>query len=394
MISILQALTLITQNRQAPKVETVSLTQALGRTLASDIAARLTQPPLDSSAMDGYAVKLDDIQSTGTQLKVIGEAPAGAPFMDPVNQGEAVRIFTGGAVPKGADTIIIQENVKADGTKITILEPQSSKRHIRRKGLDFNQGDILIKSGTTLGPAEIAVAAASGHAQINVSQKLSVAILSGGDELISPGDMPKPGQIINSNPFALAALIESWGHEAVILPTAKDTIDSILARIKSANASDVIIPVGGASVGDHDHMRRAFKAAGLEVIFEKVAVRPGKPTWFGTLKGKPVLGLPGNPASALVCAQLFAKLLLTGNAPQNVTCRLSEDSRANGPRESYQRAVVSSIEGTLYVKPLPIQDSGLITPFLSANGLLRLPANCPALTAEDLAEVLLINPLI
>lgn len=395
MISVTEALSLIMQNRPDTATETVALRDAIGRQLAQDVVAALTQPPLEASAMDGYAVSLEDIGSVGAKLYVIGEAPAGAPFLGTVSASEAVRIFTGGAVPDGADTIIIQENVEANGSFITVTEPQESARHIRRAGLDFRKGDILINSGTIISPYEIAVAAAAGHAELSVTHKLRVAILSGGDELVPPGGRPEAGQIINSNPYALAALIESWGHEALILAAAKDSLKSISNRIHSAKTADVIVPVGGASVGDHDHMRTAFRETGLEMIFEKIAVRPGKPTWFGLLGGRPVLGLPGNPASAMVCAQLFVQPMLTGKAAKLIKAKLSENVQANGPRETYQRAVVTVAEdGSLSVTPLPMQDSGLMTPFLTANGLLRLPVNTEAKNIASLAEVILIKPLI
>ncbi len=394
MISVAEALSLIAFHRPKPIVETLTLREALGRRLAVDISARLTQPPLDASAMDGYAVRLSEIGAAGAQLDIIGEAPAGTPFSGSISKGQAVRVFTGGAIPSGADTVIIQENVHADGPNLRVIDPQDAARHIRRAGIDFRKGDKLIKAGTLMGPAQITVAAASGHAQLSVNRKLHAAILSGGDELVSPGDTPKSGQIVNSNPFALAALIESWGHQAVILPTAKDTLDSLAMSIESAAEADVIIAVGGASVGDHDYMRAAFQAAGLEMVFEKIAVRPGKPTWFGHLQGRPVLGLPGNPASALVCAQLFAKPLFTGERAQFVTAQLTEGLKANGSRESYQRAVAILSGITLTVAPLPLQDSGLITPFLTANGLIKLPPNNGALTVGDLVEVLLIKPII
>lgn len=395
MISVTQALSFIAKNRPETGAESVPLSDALGRRLAQDITAQLTHPPLDASAMDGYAVQLCDIDKPGAVLSLIGEAPAGAPFLGTVGAGQAVRIFTGGAIPKGADTVIIQENVSATSAAITVIEPQDRARHIRRAGLDFKTGQHLLSKGAILTPADIAVAAASGHAHLSVIRKLQIAIISGGNELVPPSETPKIGQIVNSNPYALAALFQSWGHEADILPTAKDTLESLSRSIELAKGADVIVPVGGASVGDHDHMRAAFQSAGLKMIFEKIAVRPGKPTWFGTLQDRCVLGLPGNPASALVCAQLFLKPLLTGEPLKAVKAKLKNDLAANGPRESYQRAIITQdADGTLTVSPLPIQDSGLMTPFLIANALLKLPPNQPSLNAGELVEVLLIKSLV
>lgn len=395
MISVAEALTHILSHRPKDVPETVNLRSALGLRLMGDVFAKLTQPPLDASAMDGYAVRLMDIRRVGAVLKLIGEAPAGAPFKGKVAAGEAVRIFTGGAIPEGANTIIIQENVTAAKGFVNVTEPQNAPHHIRHAGLDFRQGQILIKSGTLLGSPEIAIAAASGHAELSVARKRRVAILSCGDELVAPDETPKIGQIINSNPYALAALIESWGHEAIILPTAVDTRDSITKSLNCADNADAIIPVGGASVGDHDHMRAAFTDAGLRMIFEKVAVRPGKPTWFGMLHDRPVLGLPGNPASAIVCAQLFARPLLTGNKAKFIHAKLSEAVPANGPRETYQRAVVSPLpDGSLSVRPLPLQDSSLMMPFMIANGLMKLAANQTEKSPDDLVEVTLIKHMI
>ncbi len=403
MITVAQALSHITACRPVSETERVPLAQARGRVLASDIVAKLTQPPLAASAMDGYAVRLCDVGTqTGTQggakLAVIGEAPAGRPFTGTVGAGQVVRIFTGGAMPHGADSVVIQENVTRDGDVITINEPQSAARHVRQAGVDFSRGDLLITAGTLVGPAQIAVAAAANHAEILVQKRFTVAILSGGDELVSLGSRPKTGQIINSNPHALAALIEDWGHQALILPCVSDSVDSIVEQIKGAAQADIILPVGGASVGDHDYMRPAFTTAGLKMIFEKIAVRPGKPTWLGTLgvlgRGKPVLGLPGNPASALVCAHVFLRPLLSGKDAVFQTAQLSCDIPANGSREHYQRArVESAADGTLQVTPMPRQDSSLLTPFLSANALLARGVDSPAQTKGDAVQILMTKPL-
>jgi len=252
----------------------------------------------------------------------------------------------------------------------------------------------LLTAGQILSPAEIGVAAAAGHAELPVDTQLTVAIISGGNELIDVGQRPQTGQIINSNPHALAALIKSWGHIPHILPTAKDSLESLAERIAMAAKADVIVPVGGASVGDHDYMRAAFREAGLEMQFEKIAVRPGKPTWFGLLKEKPVLGLPGNPASALVCAHIFLKALLTGETPVAIKAVLTKGIPSNGPRETYQRATLSlSDDGQLNVTPLPLQDSGLMTPFLVANGLLRLSSHADTKLAGEIVEVIPIKHL-
>lgn len=389
MINVAEALAHIENTRPKPRTQTVPLREAFGSVAAVNITARLTHPPLPASAMDGYAARFEDTSKLGNTLTVIGEAPAGAPFAGHVNTGEAVRIFTGGVLPDGADTVIIQEDVTRNGDRITVDEAQITPRHIRVAGLDFKTGDTLIEKGTRLGPAEIAIAAAANHASLDIQTPLKVAILTGGDELIPPGGSPKTGQIINSNPFGLAALIENWGAEAIILPQCEDSIESILGALKGVKDADIILPVGGASVGDHDYMRRAFTQAGLEIVFEKVAVRPGKPTWFGRLGEQCVLGLPGNPASALVCAHIFLRALLGLPKPSSLKAKLTIPVSSNKAREAYNRAS-SYIDshGQLCVTPMPKQDSSLIRPFLTANALMVMTPNSGPWEAGDLVDII------
>ncbi|MGB0906521.1 MAG: gephyrin-like molybdotransferase Glp [Maricaulaceae bacterium] len=389
MITVEEALAHIETARVLPRVQTVALREAIGKTTAEDITARLTHPPLAASAMDGYAARFKDTSKRGKTLTVIGEAPAGAPFDGHVNAGEVVRIFTGGVLPDGADTIIIQEDVTRTDGHITVDEAQGTPRHIRKAGLDFKTGDVLIRKGTRMGPAEIAIAAAANHAELKINTPLKVAILTGGDELIPPGATPKPGQIINSNPFGLAALIESWGAEAIVLPQAKDSIESILSALERAKDAQIILPVGGASVGDHDYMRRAFAQAGLEMVFEKVAVRPGKPTWFGKLGEACVLGLPGNPASALVCAHIFLRAALGHTTPPILKAQLTIPVSANKARQAYNRAAAAiNTHGQLCVTPMPKQDSSLIRPFLTANALMVMPPNSGPWVAGDIVDII------
>jgi len=363
MISVTEALGLIAQNRPEMRAENIPLANALGRRLAAPVAARLTQPSFDASAMDGYAVRLSDVTHLGAKLRIIGEAPAGRPFTGGIKAGETVRLFTGSVVPKGADSVIIQENItRQDGT-ITVQTPQSNARHIRRAGIDFKTGDTLLPKGCVLGAAEIAVLASSGQKEISVAAKLTAALLTGGDELLPLGATPKAGQIINSNPYALAALIEGWGFNARILPTAKDTKESLSAALRGAKDVDNII-------------------------------QPGKPTWFGRLGEQIVLGLPGNPASALVCAHLFARPLLSGQSAAVLSAQLADELPANGPRESYLRANIRlGDNGVLSTAPMPRQDSSLMTPFLRANGLIRRAANAPAAKRGVIADVLKIGSI-
>ena len=388
-ISVTEAIALLGEHRPQRPVEWVPLDSALGRTLAGDVAARVTLPPRDSSAMDGYAVRLADVAKAGARLRIIGEAPAGTPFSGSVRPGQAVRLFTGSAMPDGADHVLIQEHAMRDGDHLTTTEAEPRARHIRRAGIDFRTGDILLPAGKVLGPADIAVAAAADHAVLPVHKRLRVAILANGDELRPPGGDPATGSVVSSNSAGLAALIRSWGGEAIDLGIASDSVKSIQAHIGQAQAADIILPVGGASVGDHDHMFDAFEGLGLKPVFRKIAVKPGKPTWFGRLGDQSVLGLPGNPASALVCAHLFLRPLLTGQAQLDlVSAQITHPLAANGPRETFLRGTCTVIGGVgRRVEVLPDQDSSLVTAFLQANCLVRREANASQIGATDLIQI-------
>ncbi len=388
MISVQEALShILAELPRLPPV-TMALAEAQGCILAQGIVAKTTLPPLAASAMDGYAVRLGDVREAGAVLKVIGEAPAGHPFAGHVGAGEAVRIFTGGAVPDGADHIIIQENVARNGDNITVNTPSEVARHIRKAGIDFFEDAKLISAGTLIGPPEIALAAAANHAQISVYPRLKIALLANGDELRPPGSTLKSSEIISSNPLALGALIRQWGGEVLDMGIAGDSLAAITALIEAAREADIIIPIGGASVGDHDYMRPAFREAGLEMIFEKVAVRPGKPTWFGRLGEQRVLGLPGNPASAIVCAHLFLKALM-GRHNRLTKAALTQGLPTNGPRETYLRGLASITEtGHLIVTPFPRQDSSLLSPFARANVLIRMAVDAGPWAEGDVIDIL------
>lgn len=395
MISVSEALTILERYRVTTKIVSKDLSECLGHRLAEDIVAKLTLPPHDASAMDGYAVRLVDSRTVGTQLRVIGEVPAGHVFDGEVGAGQAVRIFTGSPLPKGADHIVIQENVEREGDTITLTEPNDEPRHIRRAGMDFKVGDKIVSAGQRIGPPEIALAAATNHDTLSVFSKSRLAVIAAGDELVMPGQAQSPGDIVNSNTLALSALIQAWGGEVIYTHLEKDEPEAIEAMFKRAMDADIIVPVGGASVGDHDHMRRVFAGLGGEMIFEKIAVKPGKPTWLGTLEGRIVLGLPGNPASALVCAHLFLRTLMNGSQTIHLQASLTEDLPSNGPRESYLRGRldISHESERLRVTPFPRQDSSLLTPFLAANSLIRRHPNAKASYIGDDVEVLLIDPL-
>jgi len=390
MISVSDALALLIKHRNDRPIVTTALAECQGAILAEGITAKVTLPPLAASAMDGYAVKLADVPKAGAELNIIGEAPAGHPFQGTVNTGEAVRIFTGGAVPKGADHIVIQENATREGDRLTTLFDNDTARHIRKAGIDFNAGDTLLSKGARIGPMHIAIAAAANHASLPIYKRPLIALIANGDELKSPGETVSATDIISSNPAGLSALIRHWGGEVMDMGIAADSLESITALIEKAKDADIIVPVGGASVGDHDYMRDAFKQCGLLSIFEKIAVRPGKPTWFGTMGNQHVLGLPGNPASAIVCTHLFLKTLMGVNDGLSFTrARLTEAIKANGPRETYMRAFAKvSQTGQLEVTPFPRQDSSLLTPLTEANVLIRLPKEAGPWVAGDMIDVL------
>lgn len=395
LISVEQAISLLRANRIPPQTERISIVDALGRRLAKPIIAHVARPSDAMSAMDGYAVQFYEARSAGTRLKVIGTAPAGHPFSGSVRRGTAVRIFTGSVVPDGADHVIIQENTDRDGDDVVILEDSEERRHIRAPGIDFQLDDILVPAGTLLEPAHLAVAAAGNNPTVHVERPLRVGMLSNGDELRPPGSDLQAGEIVNSNPYGLAGLIAGWGGEPVRLGVASDSIESIQAHIDAADV-DILLPIGGASVGDHDHMHAAFTERGFEPVFKKIAVRPGKPTWFSRRDETLVLGLPGNPASAMVCAILFLSPLLGVDwRTRLVSAKLSQPVSGNGPREHFMRARIEiSDEGELAVTPAPSQDSSLLSTFVHHNALIRRLANEKAQESGTSVRVLPIAPIL
>ena len=392
MLSVAEAQARIIAGFRKLGTEAVPLDRALGRVLAEDVPARVTNPPSDVSAMDGYAVQY----SARRTFRVVGESAAGHGFSGNVQADDAVRIFTGAPLPAGADSIIIQENVSRQGDQIHLLddcEVQAGK-HIRRAGLDFRKGDILLTAGRRLRARDLALAAAMNVSELACTRQPRIALLATGDELVPPGDTPASHQIISSSPSGLAAEIRSWGGVAVSLGIAKDRIEDIRGRLKDADSFDTIITIGGASVGDHDLVQAAL-APELKVDFWKIAMRPGKPLIFGTYRGVPMLGLPGNPVSAFVCSLLFLKpaiLAMTGSAE-----RAHEPARAvlaapigkNDTRQDYCRATLERNEaGQLMVRALPVQDSGMLRFLASAQALIVRPPHDPARAAGDVVEIL------
>lgn len=389
LISVETALSLLAQHACPAEEETIPLSQALGRTLAQPVTSRLTLPPSDVSAMDGYAVRIADVHDAGAELKLIGETPAGDVPSRSLGPGEAMRIFTGAPLPAGADHILIQEEAERDDETVRVRIAQEKAQFVRKAGIDFNTGDELVTAGTRLGPAELAIAAAGNHADLVVGRRPKVAIIAGGNELRPPGSDLKPGQIVDSISTALGALVRCWGGEPVAIGIARDSVASIREQIDAAGDADIIVPVGGASVGDHDHTKAAFVEAGAEIVFSKIAVKPGKPTWFATRGRQRVLGLPGNPASAYVCAHLFLRPLLpSAPSPDAFAASLDTSLAANGSRETYLRGRAVAGPSGMCVEALPNQDSSLLRPFLTANCLIRRPAGAAPAAGGDVVDCL------
>ena len=378
-------------------VETVDLAAAPGRVLAEDVGSRINQPPFPASAMDGYAVRADDVSTAPTDLTVIGEAPAGQAYDGTVGPGQAVRIFTGAPVPDGADTIVIQENTSIDGGKVTVHQAATPGQFVRPLGLDFKHGEVLLKAGTRLGSREIALAAAMNHPALPVRRKPRVAILATGDELIAPGGTPRPDQIISSNNLGMAAFVTQAGAEPVDLGIAADTTNALTHGIERAAGADVLVTLGGASVGDHDLVQHALDTLGMTLDFWKIAMRPGKPLMFGTLGETRVLGLPGNPVSTFVCARIFLRPLLDtllGATPQEPTERalLGADMAENDERQDYMRATMHrSDDGSVIATPYRKQDSSMLRTLAEANCFIIRPPFDRARREGEPVDILLFD---
>jgi molybdopterin molybdotransferase len=356
--------------------ETVSLAQAWNRVLATDVTARLTQPPADVSAMDGYALRAADA-AAGAALRVIGAAPAGHPFAGTVHAGEAVRLFTGSVVPAGADAVVLQEDVTRQDETIMLRDATRPGAHIRPRGQDFMAGDGVLAAGVRLGARQIGLAAAANYAWLAVRRAPVVAILATGDEIVLPGEAVPDGGIVSSNSHMLAALIRSAGGEPVILPVAGDTPEAIAAAVEAAPRADLLVTTGGASVGDHDAVQAGLARLGFTLDFWKIAMRPGKPMISGSVAGLPVLGLPGNPVSAFVCGVLFLvpaieRLLgLPGDAPRTVPARAGATLRENDQRADHLRASLAAGDaGALVATAFPRQDSGMLSLLARADCLI------------------------
>lgn len=394
MISVADALGRITAGFGPLSVETVSLSDALGRVLAVDVAARISQPPHDVSAMDGYAVRAADLATVPAALDVIGEAPAGGAFEGKVGPGEAVRIFTGGPLPDGADAIVIQEDSDGGDSRVTIKVQVSPGNYVRAKGLDFHQGKVGIEAGRQLTARDIGLAAAMNVPWLQVRRRPRVAILSTGNELVLPGEPMGANQIIASNGLALSALVSAFGGQAIHLGIARDDSGSLATMMEAAKGADILVTSGGASVGKHDLVRKVLDEQGWSLDFWRVAMRPGKPLLFGRLGETPVLGLPGNPVSSVVCALLFLRPALDIMLGRDSTGRPEETARLGAPlgvndrRQDYLRArLTTDGDGQLIATPFPRQDSSMLATLAHAEGLIVRPPLAPPAAAGDLVEV-------
>ncbi|MBR0658806.1 molybdopterin molybdotransferase MoeA [Roseomonas oryzicola] len=379
--------------------ETVALPEAAGRVLASPVVARLTQPPADVSAMDGYAVRVADAVE-GATLSMIGSAPAGRPFASEVGPGQAVRIFTGGFVPAGADAILLQEDATADGATVRVNETVKAGRWIRRRGLDFAEGHEVLPAGRKLTARDIGLAAASNNPWLAVHRRPRIGILATGDEIALPGDPIPPGGIVSSNAHALAALVKGAGGDPVVLPIAPDDTHAIAEVAGTAHAFDLLVTTGGASVGEHDLIQKALGGEGFELGFWKIAMRPGKPLIWGRLGRTPVLGLPGNPVSAMVCGVVFlipaiARLSgLPGDPPPTRRLITAVPIAENDRRADHLRSAISyDSEGRMRVTPAAVQDSSMLATLARADALVLRAPFARALPAGAEVEAILLADL-
>lgn len=381
----------ILSNVKALPPENVPLAQALGRVLAKPLLAKRDQPPFNSSAMDGYAVRSED---SATELTVIGTSAAGHAFSGKLKAGQAIRIFTGAPVPASADAVVIQENTTASGKTVTILQPARSGQNIRYQGLDFRKGETLLPAPIRLNARDIGLAAAMNCNILSVRKRPVVAVIATGDELVLPGKKPRPDQIVSSNSNALAAMAESFGAKVINGGIVRDDLKATERAILKMAKADIIVTTGGASVGDHDFIQQALKNTGVKIDFWKIALRPGKPFMYGRKGQQQVLGLPGNPVSALVCARLFLKPLLdclqglpVEEAP--TMARLGTAMPANDSRQDYVRARLEiAPDGSRTATPYGKQDSSMQRTFRDAHCLVIRPPNAPAAGIGDPVPIL------
>ncbi|MBY3596798.1 molybdopterin molybdotransferase MoeA [Rhizobium bangladeshense] len=391
---------LLSRARPVAASETLPLAEAEGRVLAADLTARLTQPPFNASAMDGYALRGDDAPEPGAVLKVIGTSSAGHGFEGSVGKGEAVRIFTGAPVPSGADSVLLQEDAEKIDGGIRTRFPVRQGQHVRPRGQDFTEGERVLSAGTVLDFSRLTVAAGMNRPDVDVLRRPLIAILATGDELLPPGSTPGPSQIIASNTFGIAALVRRAGADVIDLGIVPDDKAKITAAVDNARdaKADVIVTLGGASVGDHDLVQATLIEAGMQLDFWRIAMRPGKPLMVGSFGETHVLGLPGNPVSSLVCSLLFLEPLIRKLASlppvqRETTVEAAVALRANDHRQDYIRARLSkSPAGGWRAEPFAKQDSSMMKVFAQADCLIIRPPQAPKLPAGAPCPVMLLRP--
>ena len=394
MISVEEALSRLLEPLTALPPEQISLADGLGRVLAEDMSARRTQPPFSVSAMDGYAVRAEDLAKIPVELRIVAEVPAGAGFGGHVGAGEAARIFTGAPLPAGTDTIVIQEDTERNGDRVRVLEGAPSGRYVRREGLDFAEGEILLRSGRRLTARHIGLLAAMNRPWLFVHSRPRIGILSTGDEIVMPGDPIGPHQIVSSNSLSLAAFVAACGGVPVSAGNAPDDIDSLRRIAAATSGVDLLVTTGGVSVGEHDLVREALAMDGFELDFWQIAMRPGKPLMVGRYRGTPMVGLPGNPVSTLVCALLFLKPALErlsgilAEPEAQSTARLGTALPKNDRRQDYLRSrLVRTADGSLEVLPFEAQDSSMMRLLAASDCLVVRPPHAPAVMAGTIVPI-------
>ncbi|NQU71486.1 MAG: molybdopterin molybdotransferase MoeA [Rhodospirillales bacterium] len=391
MISVDEARRRIIESMRPMAPEQISLKDALGRVLAEDVASRRTQPPAAVSAMDGYAVRAVDVAQLPANLKIIGYSQAGGAYDGVVGPGETVRIFTGAPVPAGADSIVIQENTEADGDKVSVIDGTApAGRYVRPAGLDFKEGQILLTAGKALTARDIGLAAGMNVPWLKVRRRPRIALLATGDEIVMPGDPIGPNQIVSTNGLSLAAFITAEGGSSIDLGIAPDSENALASMAAGAKGADMLVTMGGASVGDHDLVQKVLGDIGLEVDFWKIAMRPGKPLIFGHLGDTPILGLPGNPVSSMVCAVIYLRAalraMLAMEAPESETVELvlGADLDENDERQDYLRARIDTGPGgALTAMPFNRQDSSMFAHLAHADCLIIRAPFAPAIKAGE-----------
>ena len=395
MLPVAEALRLIREALRPVAAEVVNLDQAWGRVLATDVEARLTHPPVAVSAMDGYAVRVADVATVPATLSVVGTTAAGQGVAHALRAGEAVRILTGAPVPEGADAIVIQEDAECSGERVTVRVAPEPVRFIRPAGLDFKAGERPLKAGRALSARDVALCAAMNVPWLSVRRRPRVAVLATGSELRMPGEPLDGSRIVNSNTFLITSAVRALGGEPVSLGIAGDEEEALRAAFETAAGCDLLVTLGGASVGDRDLVRPVLEQAGGTVIFHKLAMRPGKPTLFGRLGPLPVLGLPGNPVSVGVAAVVFLQPMLAALSGQDgaggaeETALLGRDLPGNDARQDYLRSTLAAdVEGRLIATPYPQQDSAMLRLLSAADGLVVRPPHAPPAPAGEPQPIL------